>query len=261
MRQDYRDDYIHLWLNMKIRPDWENKASNTAKIIKSKKDIYEEVAKEVGLPWVLVGCIHSMESSLSMSKHLHNGDPLTARTKNVPKGKPQTGTPPFTWKESAIDALSEKVNKYWNKTDVEGARNNDIASILYLLETYNGLGYRKYHPKVKSPYLWSGSNHYTRGKYTSDGKFSSTAISRQMGAAIILQKLIMDDTIAPLKPEDVVVEVNKDPLVNRKASKTVIKGIQTYMNSLPSGDKLKVDGLTGPKTFNRFKEVFGFDMK
>jgi len=39
----------------------------------------------------------------SFKLHLHNGDPLTARTVNVPKGRPKTGQPPFAWGISAKD--------------------------------------------------------------------------------------------------------------------------------------------------------------
>jgi peptidoglycan hydrolase-like protein with peptidoglycan-binding domain len=42
---------------------------------------------------------------------------------------------------------------------------------------------------VPSPYLWSFSNHYTRGKYVADGRFSPTAVSQQVGAAVLLKQL------------------------------------------------------------------------
>ena len=47
--------------------------------------------------------------------------------------------------------------------------------MLFRLEAYNGSGYRDKHPDVKTPYLWSFSNHYTRGKYVADGTVSGTA--------------------------------------------------------------------------------------
>jgi lysozyme family protein len=42
---------------------------------------------------------------------------------------------------------------------------------------------------VPTPYLWSFSNHYERGKFVADGKFSSTARSQQCGAAVMLKLL------------------------------------------------------------------------
>jgi hypothetical protein len=100
----------------------------------------------------------------------------------VPKGRPPTGDPPFTWEESATDALKLKrvhINRDWS-----------IEKIAYVLEGYNGWGYRLYHPEVKSPYLWSFSNHYTRGKYVRDGSWSPTAVSKQVGAMVLLNRMV-----------------------------------------------------------------------
>lgn len=141
------------------------------------------------VPWYIVGVIHQLECSGKFTCHLHNGDPLSARTMNVPAGRPVEGNPPFGWAESAIDALSmKKLPKIWN-----------VENTLYFLEGYNGFGYRLYHPEVKTPYLWSFSNHYTMGKYKSDGKYSPTLVSKQVGAAVILKYL---ETIGELSFED-----------------------------------------------------------
>src|SRR6476659_3295528 len=37
-----------------------------------------------------------------------------------------------------------------------------VEHLAYMLEAFNGFGYRTNHPNVKSPYLWSYSNHYTK---------------------------------------------------------------------------------------------------
>jgi hypothetical protein len=106
---------------------------------------------------------------------------LKARTVHVPAGRPKTGKPPFTWEQSAIDALRGRGLGAWKDWSVPGT--------LYQLEAYNGFGYRDHHPTVPSPYLWSFSNHYTRGKYVADGRFSPTAVSQQVGAALLLKRL------------------------------------------------------------------------
>jgi lysozyme family protein len=85
-----------------------------------------------------------MAASLNFNRHLHNGDPLTARTVQVPAGRPKTGEPPFTWEESATDALMLEKLDQWEDWSVPGT--------LYKLEQYNGWGYRLAHPDVKSPY-------------------------------------------------------------------------------------------------------------
>lgn len=133
------------------------------------------------IPWFFIACVHYLECSFSFNKHLHNGDPLTGYTVQVPSGRPKVGhPPPFTFEESAVDAL-----RYMNFDKV---RNWILPFVLRKLEAYNGFGYFKY-KKINSPYLWSFSGHYTKGKYVKDGKFDAEAVSQQMGAAVILKRM------------------------------------------------------------------------
>ena len=176
----YEVEYQKLWNTMKIRKSKRAIVKKIAKKLRKYKDRYKRVAKKIGCPWQVVAVIHQMESGARFDRHLHNGDPLTARTKHIPRGRPKKGKPPFTWEESAIDALRfqgfHKV-EHW-----------DIPTILYQLEKYNGFGYRKYH-HINTPYLWSCTNHYVMGKYTADGHFDKNAVSKQCGAAPILREL------------------------------------------------------------------------
>lgn len=148
--------------------------------ILSNQDKYAEVEKMTNVPWELIVSIHSLESSLNFKRHFHNGDPLTGRTINVPKGRPLSN-PPFTWIESAIDALKLKKWDLWKDWSIEGC--------LYKAEEYNGWGYRKYHSETLSPYLWSYTNHYSKGKYASDGKYDKNLVSKQCGIVPILKIL------------------------------------------------------------------------
>lgn len=150
------------------------------KKIMAGKPRYEAVAKIVGCPWWLVGVIHHMEASNDFSKHLHNGDPLAKQTVHVPAGRPP-GKPPWTWEASAIDALNEC--RHFNKW-----HDWSLSGCLWQIELFNGLGYRQYHPMVKSPYLWSMTNIYKKGKYTSDGHFDPEAVSTQLGVAAIMKR-------------------------------------------------------------------------
>lgn len=141
---------------------------------------YKEIEKLTGIPWYFIAVIHYRESNCNFDTHLHNGDPLTKRTKHVPKGRP-LGKPPFTWEASALDALKMKgLDKI---TDWSWER------MCYELERYNGFGYRLYHPTVLSPYLWSGTDHYSIGKYTSDGSFDEETVDVQLGCIAILKEL------------------------------------------------------------------------
>lgn len=133
------------------------------------------------IPWFFIACVHYLECSFSFNKHLHNGDPLTGYTVQVPSGRPKVGhPPPFTFEESAVDAL-----RFMNFDKV---RQWILPFILRKLEAYNGFGYFKY-KKINTPYLWSFSNHYTKGKYVKDGKYDPEAVSQQMGAAVILKRM------------------------------------------------------------------------
>jgi len=147
---------------------------------------YEEVEAKTSVPWYVVATIHSLEGSLNFKTHLHNGDPLTAKTVHVPKGRPP-GTPPFTWEASAIDAITfdglSSVPKW------------TLAVTLFRLEGFNGFGYRTRHPEVLTPYLWSFTDKYVKGKFVADGKFDANAVSQQCGAAAILKALSSSGTI------------------------------------------------------------------
>ena len=71
----------------------------------------------------------------------------------------------FTGK-AAIDAIKyEKLDKL-NWTEEEGP-----LLTAWVLEKFNGFGYRRVVPPLPSPYLWSGSGHYLAGKYVADGKY------------------------------------------------------------------------------------------
>ena len=174
-----QDSLAATFASAKINPSRQREVSRVVDRIIAGRARYEGVEKTTGVPWWVIACIHNMEASLSFSKHLHNGDPLTARTRNVPANRPSVGKPPFSWEESAIDAL-----RYDKLTDNS---NWTIGVVLDLFERFNGLGYRK--RKVASPYLWSFTNKYVKGKYTSDGIYSSTAVSQQVGIAAILIEL------------------------------------------------------------------------
>lgn len=215
---------------------------------------YRAVGDELGIPWFVIGVIHNMEASLNFTKHLHNGDPLKARTVHVPAGRPKNGTPPFTWEASAVDALSLRgLNK---------VKDWSLAGILYQIEGYNGWGYRLYHPHVFSPYLWSFSNQYISGKYIEDGTWSDTAISKQCGAAVILRRMAEKNLIGfldqPAPSEESV------PLIGYSKNKSKdqelvarAEGLQRWLNTFP-GIFVKVDGVPGDKTSDAFKKVTGF---
>ncbi|HEY9703918.1 MAG TPA: hypothetical protein V6C58_15820 [Allocoleopsis sp.] len=184
--KDLKDEYQRLWDTVKIRSSFTDEANGIIKKILAKRDRYEKIQKATTVPWYFVAVIHNMECGLDFTQHLHNGDSLKKRTWEEPSGRP--AAPPqngwgsgYTWEESAIDAIRIK--------EFDQAKDWSLPTQLWRFEMYNGFGYRLYHPDVLTPYLWSGTNHYTRGKYTYDGKWSSSAVSEQVGIAVLYKTL------------------------------------------------------------------------
>ncbi|HXH11875.1 MAG TPA: hypothetical protein VNP04_19190 [Alphaproteobacteria bacterium] len=176
-----RSEYEACFQAMAVRPEYQGKVEWHVEMLLKYQPRYRAVsARAGGVPWAMIGVIHAMECGFNFAGHLHNGDPLTGRTKNVPRNRPQTGTPPFAWEDSAVDALTVDGSV--------GVTDWSIPHMLYLLEKYNGFGYRR--KGLPTPYLWSFSTLYEKGKYVADGRFDPEAVSKQCGAAVMLHALM-----------------------------------------------------------------------
>jgi lysozyme family protein len=103
---ELRKEYETLWSSMKIPTGSVADVDKVVRGIVLGKPRYDQVSNATGVPWYVVGIIHAMEASLNFKSHLHNGDPLSARTVQVPRGRPPFGIPPFEWENSAIDAFA-----------------------------------------------------------------------------------------------------------------------------------------------------------
>lgn len=171
----------------KIKPEKMAEVEAVAKKISQNKPRYEAVSLTLatGMPWWFVAIVHCMEGGGKFTRHLHNGDPLTARTVNVPKGRPVLGKAPFSWEESAIDAIQymEGQNKIWRQLKGKW----DLESILKKFEAYNGMGYQK--KGLLSPYLYSYTQFYEKGKYAFDGKYDPNLVSKQPGVIPLMKAL------------------------------------------------------------------------
>ncbi|MBW4478409.1 MAG: hypothetical protein KME54_16485 [Tolypothrix brevis GSE-NOS-MK-07-07A] len=194
--RDLKPEYQKLWQSCQIKFDELDSTKQIVGKIRANRDRYLAVQQKINVPWYFIAVIHNMESSLSFSKHLHNGDPLKKRTVNVPKDRPvpdpiKGWDVGYTWEESAIDALTK------GGKDLDKVKDWSLPAQLWQIEQYNGFGYRQHHPDVLTPYLWSGTNHYTKGKYTSDGKWDANAVSKQIGAAALL-KILMEEENLPI---------------------------------------------------------------
>lgn len=184
---EVRRDYEQKFGTCTVRPEKRDEVENTVTRMMKGRERYAAVSKRVGVPWFFIAIVHAMECGSRFSCHLHNGDPLTARTRQDPKGRPASGQPPFTWEASAEDALRLKRLDSWSDWSIGG--------LLFQFERYNGFGYRAADVNIPTPYLWSGSQHYVRGKYVRDHVFDPRFESTQIGAAVLLRRMLDEELI------------------------------------------------------------------
>ena len=130
------------------------------------------------VPWEVIGVLHGLEASFDFNKQILNGQPWKQRTTWVPKNL----GPWQSWLHSTFDGIEHEI-KYNPIPDRWG-----IAETALFFERWNGMGYWRRH-RHPSPYLWAYTSVQERGKYVSDGKFSGSAVSRQVGAMAQLDKL------------------------------------------------------------------------
>lgn len=184
------EEYRALFKTCKVKDEKRNEVAWYLSKINDpdRRKLYEQVTEETCVPWYFVAIVHGMEGSFDVKAHLHNGDSLKRKTVQVPANRPDPWNPPTDWVSSAIDAM--KWDKFHEKADW------DLAKMLYRWEAYNGWRSRLLH-NINTPYLWSYSNHYTKGKFVADGQWDSSAVSKQCGAAVMLKALVEAGTVSP----------------------------------------------------------------
>ncbi len=138
---------------------------------------YITVQNYTGVPWFVIAVLHERESEQRWTASLAQGDPWNMVSTHVPKGR----GPFLSWVAAAIDALINcppyaAGNKDWS-----------VGGTLTLLEEYNGLGYAG--RDIPSPYIWSGTDQYTSGKFIADHVFRADVIDVQLGCAGLLMAM------------------------------------------------------------------------
>jgi lysozyme family protein len=214
---ELKSEYATLWASMNIRADKRDAVGRTAKTLIGRKSQYVAVSKQTGVPWFVIAALHNRESDANFSTYLGNGEPLDRVTRLVPKGRG-----PFeTWEAGAIDALSLDGLDRVNEWTPERA--------CFEIEKFNGFGYRN--RGVNSPYLWSFSNHYARGKYVADGRFSASHVDQQCGAIPILKRIMELDETARFPWSKLPI---KEPVITTGIGAT----IATYAHQIGASPKL-----------------------
>lgn len=233
---DLETEYTNLWKTMKIRDEWVDRINDATSGIIGDKTIYSAVQSATGVPWFVVGILHQMESTRNFKTHLHNGDPLSRPTINVPAGRPTTHRAPFTWEESAIDAI--------RFAKIDQTPSFSLEHVAYLFEGFNGFRSRNEHD-IFTPYLWSGTEHYVKGKFVRDNVFDDNAVSQQVGCMPILARLVeLDDSV---EAELAVSTLPKFPPATAGSGEMDLKELQDQLKKLNFYVDA-VDGLFGPNT-------------
>lgn len=134
-------------------------AASILKRIEAAKEKYVEVARQARVPYLLVGIIHYLEANNDFTRSVRDGSKL-------PAGK--------DWVKDAVEVMKAYSSNEWT-----------VGKMLWTMEKHNGFGYKR--RGIETPYLWSGTNLYKKGKYVRDGVFDPEAVSKQIGGALILR--------------------------------------------------------------------------
>lgn len=199
----------HRWHEMHLRAARIPEFTKTAQRLFAAKDRYQGVTDRLTelavtdttihpVPWWFVAVVSEREygGPPHWDRQLGQGDPLHAKSHNVPKGMgpyldhPGDVTPGHdAWTRCCVDVLVNSAPRAakWDDWTAGG--------VMTLWEEYNGLGYAAH--GVPSAYVWSGTDQYDHGKYVRDGVFDPKKVDVQEGCAPILAMLMaLDSSIA-----------------------------------------------------------------
>lgn len=136
-----------------------------------------------------MAAIHYRENTTDCLKgkfsiYLHNGDKLGKPTVHEPKG--------IYYKKgqfvlAAINAIEKKARYRDDFYKLQSDSKNIVAMCSFAL-VYNG---KPSAPKIwkHHPYIFSGTNLYKKGKYISDGRYSSNSVDKQVGIMLLIDKI------------------------------------------------------------------------
>jgi lysozyme family protein len=171
------------WNKAGIRPNWQIAVDKEVMFYLRNEERYKAIEKMRGdgVPAPVIFCLHYRESSHSFGRHLHEGSSLLHRTRDEPKGRLPHPDPPYTFEQSAEDAIyvcDRLQGPFWR---------SDLTKSLDKIEGFNGYGYRRL--GVPSPYMYSGTTVYDGGKFIADHVFSRNAKDQQLGCVALLKRL------------------------------------------------------------------------
>lgn len=147
---------------------------------------YEKVSETAGIPPKMIAALHWRESTGDFGTYLHQGDPLGKQAVNEPADIPIFKE----WEPAAQHALGLK-NSTQRAYKID-ANTTDEAALTSYAERYNGLGYHNYHA-MASPYVFSGTDQYSKGKYVGDGDWDANHKDQQLGVLAMMRRIDRHD--------------------------------------------------------------------
>lgn len=190
------------WHDMHLRASRIPEFQATARRLFAAKDRYQGVTDRLielavhPVPWWFIAIASEREygGPPHWDKQLGQGDPLHAKSHNVPAGMgpyldhPGDVTPGHdAWTRCCVDVLVNSAPFAAKWTDWT------VGGVMTLWEEYNGIGYAA--RGIPSPYVWSGTDQYNAGKFVADHVFDPRRVDVQEGCAPILAMLMVLDPL------------------------------------------------------------------
>ena len=169
------DPTQQLWKAMQIPAGVRVRATDArVRAIADGKPRYDQVANATGVPWYVIGMIHEMEGGLNFATHLHNGDPLTARTVHVPSGPP-------AYRRSPVPVGGQRHRRADDGGLSRGQTVDDRAHRLPA-RGLQWLGLSLAQHRRQHALSVERHQQLPKGKFVRDGVFDPNAVSGQIGA-------------------------------------------------------------------------------
>lgn len=160
------------------------------------KKRFLSVAIEFGsMPWHVVCQLSRMEMGLNFNGSLLNGDPWNKKTVRFPAGH----GPWDSWEEAAVYAIKDEARR-WNFKLKDWKW--DLGGTFFHLNAWNGFTHclpegKDIQPPYASPYIYSGTPFYQRGKRVEKknwlgkyyGYFDKNLVSEQLGCMAFYYEL------------------------------------------------------------------------
>jgi lysozyme family protein len=244
--------YTDMLDTLVVRPQWKSAIDRAAQHVVRHRARYEQVQEQTGVPWYWIGAVHWREASGNWHGVLHNGERIIGtgrKTRLRPAGK----GPFATWEEAAVHALQfkglDRVSEWTPEAEC------------YYAEDFNGWGYRQ--RGAVSAYVWSGSSHYSRGKFVRDGPtgWSPGTVDQQVGVVPVIarvKELVGHDEPELAAPETADAPIppssfhssSKFQLARRvkrglEGLTAAVSGLMTYDNAILALETLVVMGVAG----------------